>query len=79
MAKKMTGTFCERTEMPRSRFDDRSLRWVKRGQNWILIGCPKGKWAARAERCRVGTKAHKVLVKTKKGSRCKRGETRIRK
>lgn len=75
---KMTGSFCERTEEPRGSFDKRSFRWVQRGKNWILVGCPKGSWQARKKRCKVGTRAHKVLVRAPRGKRCKIGR-RIRK
>jgi len=46
---------------PKSKFDPRSFRWIKRGENVkILIACPKGKWSARTSRCRVGTRAYEV-------------------
>lgn len=75
MARKIKGTFCERTENPRSAFDKRSFRWVQRGiqSNWILIGCPKGKWDAKKKTCKVGTRAHKVLVRAR-GGRCRVGK-----
>jgi hypothetical protein len=76
-APRMKGSFCERTEAPRKRFDDRSFRWVKRGKTWLLIGCPAGKWSPSKKRCRVGTRAHKVLVPAPRG-RCKIGR-KIRK
>ena len=73
---KMRGTFCESTQLPRRKFDGRSLRWIKRGKNWLLIGCPKGQWRVKAERCKVGTRAHKLL---RASTHCKAGESRIRK
>jgi hypothetical protein len=72
---KIRGTFCERTLAPKSRFAKKSFRWVKRGSNWLLVGCPKGKWTRRS-RCKVGTRAHKLLVKAR--GRCRVGK-RIKK
>jgi hypothetical protein len=77
--KKIVGTFCERTLAPKGSFDPRSFRWKKSGTSWLLIGCPKGQWSARKKTCKVGTKAHKILSRTRKGRRCKRGSKRIRK
>lgn len=67
MAKKIRGRFCERTAASKRSFDRRSFRWVRRGRNWLLIGCPRGKWKPRAQRCKVGTRAHKIL-KASRGS-----------
>ncbi|HLA89209.1 MAG TPA: hypothetical protein VJL28_02110 [Gemmatimonadaceae bacterium] len=66
--KKIRGTYCERKEAPKSRFDKRSFRWKKSGKSWILIGCPRGKWNAKTERCKVGTRAHKIMTKAPKGA-----------
>jgi hypothetical protein len=75
MARKIKGSFCERTPAPKSAFDKRSFRWKKSGRAWVLVGCPKGRW--RKNRCAVGTKAHKVLAPAK--GRSKRGaQTRCR-
>ncbi len=71
-------TYCERQERSRSSFAKASFRWVMRGKTRILIACPKGKWNARSKRCRVGTRAYKVL-KPSRGRRCPVGSTRIRK
>lgn len=65
--KKIRGSYCERAEAPKSRFDKRSFRWVRKGKNWLLIGCPRGEWNSRTSRCAVGTRAHKLLVKAKPG------------
>lgn len=62
---KIRGTFCERVETPLTKIDRRSLRWIKRGKAWIRVGCPKGKWKTRAERCAVGTRANVVLKPTR--------------
>ena len=70
------GSFCEKTLTPRKQFDSESFRWKQSGKAWLLVGCPKGKWQPRKERCRVGTKAHKILVK--KGYRhCAVGTRRV--
>lgn len=68
----MRGTFCERSLAPKSRVAKRSFRWIKRGPNWLLIGCPKRQWKPRAQRCKVGTMAVKILVKAR--GRCRVGK-----
>lgn len=70
---KIKGTFCEKTLNRIGVFDKRSFRWIKRGSNWLLIGCPKRSW--KRDRCTAGTKAYKILVKT---GRCPVGK-RVRK
>lgn len=47
--------------LPKSSFDKRSFRWIKSGDARILIGCPKGKWAPRKQRCKVGTRAYEIV------------------
>ncbi len=69
---------CKRTIEPKEAFDRRSFRWVKSGEGRILIGCPKGKWDARSESCRVGTRAHEVVVAQKSGH-CRVDYTKVRK
>lgn len=75
--RKIAGTFCEKTAEPKRSFDSASFRWVERGSNWLLMGCHKGSWNKRSQRCKVGTRAHKILVATK--TKCKRGEIRVKK
>ncbi|UCC74975.1 MAG: hypothetical protein JSV86_10615 [Gemmatimonadota bacterium] len=72
--RKMVGRFCERTKTPKSQFDPRSFRYKKSGSSWILIGCPKGQWQPRKQRCKVGTRAHKILRNVCPTCRCKKGE-----
>lgn len=79
MARKIKGTFCERTATPKSKCARGSFRWKKSGKAWILICCPKGRWQPRKERCKVGTRAHKVLSPTRKGKRCSTGDKRVQK
>lgn len=79
MARKISGTFCERTERPRGHFDRRSFRWKQSNGTWILIGCPRGKWSPSRGRCRVGTRAHKILEPVPRRGRCPRGEKKVSK
>jgi len=75
---KMIGSFCEYTKAPKGQFDKRSFRYKQQGKAWVLIGCPKGQWSRQGV-CKVGTKAHKLLVPAAKGKRCKGGGKRITK
>jgi hypothetical protein len=72
--RKMKGSFCEKQKSPRSAFDGRSFRWKHSGKSWVLVGCPKGRWDARKARCKVGTRAHKILAASPKGRRCRVGK-----
>lgn len=63
--KKIRGKFRERIVAPKSRFAKKSLRWKKSGRAWVMIGCPSGKYTARSESCRVGTRAHVVLTRVR--------------
>ena len=74
----MTGRFCEKTDKPKRAFDPRSFRWTQRGRVWILIGCPKGSWMPRTARCKVGTRAHKIMVPSRK-PRCPVGQKHVSK
>ncbi|KKN37640.1 hypothetical protein LCGC14_0761210 [marine sediment metagenome] len=76
---KISGTFCERLEAPERSFDRRSFRWIHRGKVWLLIGCPRGHWNPRKQRCKVGTRAYSMLEPVGRRVRCPRGEKRIRK
>lgn len=72
-ARRITGRFCERALAHKRTFDRRSFRWVKRGSNWLIVGCPKGQWRPKAKRCKVGTRGHKILVR-RKGASCHAGK-----
>ena len=51
----------KRIESP-SHFDKRSFRTIKTPSgDEITIGCPKGKYDAKRKRCKVGTRAQRVL------------------
>ena len=64
--------YCEKKQGKQSAFDRRSFRWIRRGKAKILIACPRGKWNAPTDRCRVGTRAYAVLTPAR-GGRCKAG------
>lgn len=72
---KIKGTFCERNgALTKAQCHPKSFRWIKRGTAWILICCPKGEW--RRDRCRVGTRAYKILSRPKR-SRCSQRSKRV--
>jgi hypothetical protein len=77
--KMIRGRFCERALKPARLFAKKSFRWKKvGGRNWLLFGCPKGKWSPKgrvagartAGRCKVGTQGHKILIRAKSGKAC---------
>jgi hypothetical protein len=67
---------CERALSPKASFDRRSFRYKRSGRAWVLIGCPRGQWNARAERCRVGTRAYKLLTPAPARGRCASGQAK---
>lgn len=75
--RRIRGAFCEAKESPARTFDRRSFRYKKSGKAWILVGCPSGEWMPRAQRCRVGTRAHKILRPS--SGACPIGQKPIRK
>jgi hypothetical protein len=62
--KKIRGSFCKTIKAPKSVFDRRSFRWKKSGKAFVLVGCKKGDWNAKAAKCATGTRAREVLVRT---------------
>ena len=66
--RKMKGKFCERTPLPKARFDPRSFRYKQSGSAWILVGCPKGHYRPKRRRCDVGLRAHKILARAPRGA-----------
>jgi hypothetical protein len=60
---------CEKKVAPTKAFDPKSFRWVKSGKGFVMVGCPKGQWAPRLKRCKVGLRAHAVVTASK-GGRC---------
>lgn len=76
--RKIKGAFCEEKISVKSKFDKRSFRYKKSGKAWLIIGCPRGKWNTKTKRCKVGTRAHKLLAPPR-GHACPVGAKRIRK
>lgn len=60
---------CVKVKNPLSMFDRRSIRTVTRGSTRVLVGCPKGAWQPRKQRCKVGLRAYETITP----GRCKRG------
>jgi len=57
----------KKLDFPVSRCAAKSFRIkVLNKDRRILICCPKGKWDAKRERCRVGTRGTKMQVRRKK-------------
>lgn len=76
----MSVTYCEKAVAPKKRFAPASFRWVPSGKSRVLVGCPRGKWKPRKQRCKVGTQAYKVLTPAKgKRKSCPVGTRRITK
>lgn len=50
----------ERLE-PKGRFDPRSFRTVRSGKALVTVGCPKGEYDPRRRRCKVGTRAQRIM------------------
>lgn len=76
--RKIRGTFCEERIASKSAFDKRSFRYKKSGSAWVIIACPRGQWNAKRKRCKVGTRAHKLLAPSH-GRSCPIGSKRISK
>jgi hypothetical protein len=74
--RKIKGQFCEKTLAPKTAFDKRSFRYKKSGKSWLLVGCPTGKWNAKTNYCRVGTRAHKLLA-ARRGTSCPTNAKRV--
>ena len=45
-----------------SKFAKGSIRTVKRGKVRVRVGCPKGRYAKRSGKCKVGTRAVSILT-----------------
>lgn len=74
-----TRQFCrQRLALP-SKFDRRSFRTetLPRGHR-LVVGCPKGRWQAKAKRCSVGTRAQSLLHPLSEG-KCPPGKFEMRK
>lgn len=66
-------TYCETQQRSKQSIAPASFRWITRGNVKLLIGCPRGKWRAKTQRCSVGTVAYKVL-RPATGARCRKGK-----
>ncbi len=53
--------YCPEQLADPGRFDPRSFRTVQTDGHRVTIGCPKGQYDARRRRCRVGTRAQRIL------------------
>lgn len=54
--------FCSFRVRNPSMFDKKSFRTKKRGKNTrIVVGCPKGKYNRKTEKCKVGTRVQTIL------------------
>jgi len=83
--------FCPERVAPPSAFDPRSFRTVRVKGHRVTVGCPKGQYDASRRRCRVGTRAQRILHpvgegkcplpreigRTKRPARKNPGETKI--
>ncbi len=54
-------TYCPEQLAPKGRFDPRSFRTVVSDGHRVTVGCPKGEYDARRRRCKVGTRAQRIL------------------
>lgn len=63
---KKVGKYLHCRIAPKERFDPRSFRVKRLPKGQLLtVGCPKGQWSAKRERCKVGTRAQKLLKPVK--------------
>lgn len=68
------GKKCVRKVAAPASMDKRSFRWIilKKKRGGLLIGCPRGQWAPRKARCKVGTRPVEIVLPRKNG-RCGKG------
>lgn len=67
------GQKCEKRMGRKDEFG--SFAWKKSGKGYVLVGCPKGK-LGKSGRCKVGLKAHAVVIRRKRGAACPAGYRR---
>ena len=60
-ARPSRATLCPERVAAKGRFDPRSFRTVRTDGHLVTVGCPKGKYDARRQRCKVGTRAQRIL------------------
>jgi hypothetical protein len=55
-------SYCRERLAPPAKFDPRSFRTkTLAGGRKLVVGCPKGKWNAKARTCAVGVRAQSLL------------------
>jgi hypothetical protein len=60
--------FCEKKIGKKSDFDPQSFRFkTVNARVRVLVGCPRGRWKPRKQKCSTGTRAYAVF----KRGRCK--------
>lgn len=59
--------YCHRRLKSKKKFDKRSFRTKRSGKALVRLACPRGKWHAGTERCRVPMQAQAILVPKKRG------------
>lgn len=60
-ARASRATYCPERVAAKGRFDPRSFRTVRTDGHLVTVGCPKGEYDARRQRCKVGTRAQRIL------------------
>ncbi len=60
-ARPSRATYCPERVAAKGRFDPRSFRTVRTDGHLVTVGCPKGQYDARRKRCKVGTRAQRIL------------------
>ena len=59
---KKVKNFCHCRILAPSKFDPKSFRTVRPKKGVLItVGCPKGKFNRRTKKCRVGTKAQRIM------------------
>ncbi len=53
--------YCPERVAPKGRFDPRSFRTVRSDGHFVTVGCEKGEYDAKRLRCKVGTRAQRIL------------------
>jgi hypothetical protein len=66
MKARITKNYIRKRQANPKKFDKRSFR-IKQidSKTNLVIGCPKGKYNSKTQKCRVGTRVQSVLKKRK--------------
>lgn len=68
-----TDGYCKKVLVDRRRFDPRSFRAKRVSKRTLItIGCPRGSWDNKKKRCKVGTRAQRIMKKQTKAGTCPR-------